>query len=151
MASSSAADSGWHVGDPGGDQLTSRVIRAFFDVYRELGHGFLEAVYLRAMVVALRNAGLEVAMEVPLPVSYRGVVVGEYRADLVVSDSLIVELKAADRLAPTHRAQVINYLKATPIERALLMNFGPRPSFERIILTRDRKRTRADQPTSPSV
>lgn len=151
MAPSSTADPTWNVVDPGGDRLTARVIGAFFDVYRELGHGFLEAVYLRAMAVALRDAGLDVATEVQLPVRYRGVVVGDYRADLVVASALLIELKAVDRLVPSHRAQVINYLKATRIERALLMNCGPRPSFERIILTNDRKRATGELPAGPSV
>ena len=121
------------------DPLTYKVIGAFFGVYRALGWGFLEAVYHRAMMVELQHAGLRVSSGVLLPVRHRGVLIGEYRADLVVAGELIVELKAVAQLDNSHRAQLYNYLKATPIEKGLLFNFGPRPAFERLLLTNDRK------------
>jgi GxxExxY protein len=115
------------------------VIGAYFGVYRALGWGFLEAVYRRALCVELQAAGVAFATEPLLPVHHRGVLVGEYRADLIVEGSLIVELKVASQLDNTHRAQLYNYLKATTIEKGLLLNFGPRPALERLILTNDRK------------
>ena len=127
---------------PARDPITYRIIGAYLGVYRTLGWGFLEAVYRRAMVVALRDAGAAVAEEVPLVVRFRGNAVGEYRADLIVDDQVIVEVKCVSQLGPIHRAQLLNYLKATPYERGLLLNFGPKPEFERLIFTTDMKQAR---------
>lgn len=124
------------------DPITYRIIGAYFSVYRTLGWGFLEAVYHQAMVVALREAGAVVAEEVPLSVRFRGRVVGEYRADLVVDDQVIVEVKCVSHLLAIHRAQLLNYLKATRYERGLLLNFGPTPQFERLIFTNELKEPR---------
>ncbi len=124
------------------DPITYRVIGAFFGVYRTLGWGFLESVYQRAMIVALTDAGARAMPEVDLPVYFRGRVVGRYRADLIVDDAVIVEIKAVETLSGAHRAQLLNYLKATSIERGLLLNFGPKPQFERWLLTNDRKAPR---------
>ena len=124
------------------DPLTYRVIGAYMGVYRALGWGFLEAVYQRALCVELQHSGIAFAAQPLSPVQYRGVLVGEYRADLIVENSIIVELKVAEMLTGTHRAQLLNYLKATTIERGLLFNFGPKPAFERLILTNDRKQPR---------
>ncbi len=121
------------------DPLTYKVIGAYFGVYRALGWGFLEQVYHRAMFVEIQHAGLRCASEVLIPVHHRGVLVGEYRADLVVERSLIVEVKTVNAFEPAHRAQLLNYLNATSIEKGLLLNFGQRPAFERLILTNDRK------------
>ena len=124
------------------DPVTYRVLGAYFGVYRTLGWGFLEAVYQRAMVAALHHAGAKVSSEVHLPVHYMGTIVGEYRADLIVEDHVIVEIKAAERIDPAHRAQLLNYLKATTIEVGLIVNFGPTPSFERLVFTNARKAPR---------
>lgn len=124
------------------DSTTYRILGAFFGVYRILGWGFLESVYRRSMAVALQEAGARVIVEAPLPVHFSGQLVGEFRADLIVDNQVIVELKAAGSLAPEHRAQVINYLKASTFERGLLLNFGPKPAYERILLTNDRKEPR---------
>ena len=121
------------------DPLTYRVIGAYFGVYRSLGWGFLESVYHRAMAVELQHAGLRCASEVLLPVHHRGVLVGQYRADLIVERELVVEVKTVTQFEGAHRAQLLNYLKATTIEKGLLLNFGQRPAFERLILTNDRK------------
>ena len=121
------------------DPLTYKVIGAFMGVYRSLGWGFLEGVYHRAMVVELQHAGLRVASEAFLPVLHRGVQVGDYRADLIVEGQVIVEVKVATQIEHAHRAQLYNYLKASTIEKGLLFNFGPRPAFERLLLTNDRK------------
>ena len=111
------------------EELTGSIIGACFEVSKELGAGFLESVYEKALVVALCQKGLRVAAQVPLKVAFRGVIVGDFYADLVVEERVIVELKAVTALAPEHQAQVINYLRATGIDVGLLVNFG-RPKLE---------------------
>src|SRR5713101_73263 len=111
------------------EALTGKILEASFEVIRELGAGFLEGVYQNALLVALRQKGIKAEARVPLTVRFRGEVVGEYFADLLVDDKVIVELKAVKALAPEHQAQLINYLKATGIEVGLLINFG-RPKLE---------------------
>jgi GxxExxY protein len=105
-----------------------------------LGHGFLESVYHKALVLALRQAGLDAVPEVPVPVFFRGERVGEFSADVVVDGKVILELKAVRELEPAHEAQLLNYLRATPIEVGLLMNFGPKPKFRRLAFSNTRKR-----------
>jgi GxxExxY protein len=112
-------------------ELTSGIINAFYHVYNTLGHGFLEKVYENALVYELRQRGYRVAQQMPIAVRYNGVIVGEYFADLAVENAVIVELKAAQGIAPEHEAQLINYLKATDLEVGLLLNFGPRPEVRR--------------------
>ena len=119
--------------------LTDLVIGCFYDVYHELGHGFLEPVYPESMVVALRQKGLSVEREKTVEVSFRGAVVGIFRADLVVNDTVILELKTARTIESAHEAQLLNYLKATKYEVGLLFNFGPRPQFRRLRLDNDYK------------
>jgi GxxExxY protein len=114
-------------------ELTERVIGIFYAVYNELGHGFLESVYENALALALRETGIAVVQQAPLRVGFRGHTVGEFRADLLVDDRLIVEIKAVSRLAPVHEVQLVNYLKATGIRVGLLMNFGLHPQFKRRI------------------
>jgi GxxExxY protein len=128
------------LGDPSEDSCTARILASYFRVYNTLGWGHLEIVYRRAMTHALRAAGAKVVEEAPQAVYFEGHLVGEYRADLLVDDEVIVELKAAERLAPEHRAQVVNYIKASRLERGLLLNFGPRPEIKRIIFTNDQKK-----------
>jgi GxxExxY protein len=120
------------------------VIGIFYDVYNELGPGFLESVYRDAMAVAIRGAGLLVKREVDVDVAFRGVRVGTFRADLIVGDELLVELKAARNIDDAHIAQVLNYLRATRLEVGLLLNFGRRPAFRRVVYANDRKRRPAD-------
>lgn len=136
--------------DPHGLQhgeRTERVIKAFFDVYNELGSGFLEAVYQRAMLLALRHIGLNAVAEAPIIVRFRGEIVGEHRADLIVESTVLVELKAARALEPAHEAQLLNYLRATDIEVGLLLNFGPSPTIKRFVF--DNARKRPARPPSP--
>ena len=116
-------------------ELTDRIIGTFFDVYNTLGHGFLESVYENALAIALSEAGLQVQSQVPIRVGFRGRSVGEFRADLLVGESLIIEVKAQAAILATHEAQLLNYLKATGIPVGLLLNFGPRPQFKRRIFT----------------
>lgn len=124
-------------------ELTQRVIGVFYDVYNELGCGFLESVYEESMAVAMRQAGLNVQTQFPVNVWFRGSVVGEFRADLLVENSVFVELKAARCLDPAHEAQLLNYLRATEIEVGLLLNFGPKPEFKRLVYENSRKQARA--------
>jgi GxxExxY protein len=122
------------------EELTEKIIGVFYDVYNVLGHGFLESVYHNAFVIALREAGLATEPKVPIPVFFRGQLVGQFEADVLVEDEVILELKAARELDPTHEAQLLNYLRATSIEVGLLMNFGPKPRFRRLVFANDRKR-----------
>ena len=122
--------------------LTDRIIGAFYDVYNELGFGFLESVYHRSMLHALTGAGLAVESEVKLPVYFRGRLVGDFAADILVARTVLLELKAVEDLHPAHEAQLLNYLKASPIELGLLFNFGPKPRVRRLIFSNDRKRSR---------
>jgi len=115
------------------DGLTGQIIQACFEVSNELGAGFLESVYERAMIVALAQKGLTVSAQVPLKAKFRNVVVGDYFADLIVENKVIVELKAVSRILPEHKAQVINYLTATEVDLGLLINFGtPRAEYFRL-------------------
>lgn len=123
-------------------ELTEKVIGVFYDVYNELGNGFLEGVYHKAMVVALRHAGLKVDSKVPISVYFRGQLIGEFEAVILVEDKVLLELKAARDLDLAHEAQTLNYLRAAPIEIGLLMNFGPKPKFRRFAFANDRKRQR---------
>jgi GxxExxY protein len=116
-------------------ELTDRVLRAFFDVYTQLGHGFLESVYEAALTIALNESGLKAERQVPISVRFRDHCIGEYRADLVVEDLLILEIKAQAALSPINEAQLLNYLKATGMQVGLLLNFGPKPQFKRRIFT----------------
>ncbi len=124
------------------DGLTEQIIGVFFDVSNELGCGFLESVYREAMRMALVQAGLRVKAEVPVPVTFRGVVIGIFRADLIVDDVILIELKAADQIVSQNESQIIHYLRATPIEVGLLMNFGPKPRFKRFVLDNALKKQR---------
>jgi GxxExxY protein len=106
------------------DELTSKILEAGFEVNKELGAGFLESVYEKALMVVLKQKGLNAASQVPLQVKFRGVIVGEFYADILVENKVLLELKAVSRILPAHKAQVINYLKAIGIEIGLLLNFG---------------------------
>jgi GxxExxY protein len=121
-------------------ETTEKVIGVFFEVYNELGGGFLESVYHGALRIALRQAGLRVALEVPVPVYFRGEVVGNFRADVVVNECVLVELKAISSFDAAHDGQVLHYLRATKFEVGLLLNFGPKPQFRRFILEEDNKK-----------
>ena len=106
------------------EDVTHKVIGCAYQVYNNLGFGFLESVYRKAMVIEIEASGLRVYQESPLKVLYRDQVVGDYFADLLVEDELIVELKSVERLGKVHEAQLVNYLVATGIEVGLLINFG---------------------------
>ncbi len=120
--------------------ITDKILHAFYKVvYPQLGYGFLEKVYENALVIALTAMGLKVQQQVKIAVYFQEQVVGEYFADLLVEDVVIVELKAVSRLLAEHEAQLLNYLRATPYEVGLLLNFGPKPQFIRKAFDNSRK------------
>ncbi len=119
-------------------EITELIIKCFYKVYSNLGFGFLEKVYQNSLLIELSNAGLYCESQKPIKVFYQKTVVGEYFADIVVNNSVIVELKAAEGLVEEHEFQLINYLKATEIEVGLLLNFGKKPEIRRKIYTNDR-------------
>jgi GxxExxY protein len=105
-------------------ELTGEIIKAAFNVHNILGAGFLEKVYHNAMIIELKELGLNAVSQYPADVFYKGYMVGEYYADLLVENIILVELKAIENLAPIHETQVVNYLNATKTEHGLLINFG---------------------------
>jgi len=122
--------------------LIHDVVAVFYGVYNELGFGFLESVYRQSMRAAFEDAGLPARCEVPLEVVFRGRVVGSFKADFVVANRLVVELKAAKALDPSHEAQLLNYLRATTLEVGILLNFGHQPKFRRLVFSNSRKSSR---------
>jgi GxxExxY protein len=131
-------------------ELSHEIIGAYYDVYNALGHGFLESTYQRAMVVALQERGLSARTEVPVSVHFHGMNVGDFRLDLVVNETVIVECKSVEKLSLVHRAQLIHYLRATSYPLGLLLNFGPQPKLHRFIQTR-RSLTPAPDPFKKSI
>jgi len=125
--------------------ITDGILKVYFDVYNHLGYGFLEKVYKNAMYFELKEKGYKVEIEKPIKVYFKEQLVGEYYADLVVEDKVIVELKATQLIMNVHVAQTINYLKATPIEVGLLLNFGEEPEFKRLIYTNEKKNNLKNQ------
>jgi GxxExxY protein len=125
-------------------ELTDRIIGIFYDVYNELGYGFLECVYEESLLIALRQDGLTADRQVSVPVWFRGNKVGEFRADLLVEKRVLLELKSARMLEKAHEAQLLHYLKSTEIEVGLLLNFGSRPQFRRLLFDNERKKFRVD-------
>ena len=123
-------------------EVTEQIIKAFYKVYNSLGFGFLEKVYENALVLELQKRGFRVEQQKRLHVYYEGLVIGEYFADLIVEELIILELKAAETLHPAHEAQLMNYLKATEIEVGLLLNFGVKPEFKRKVFTNSSKQFR---------
>jgi GxxExxY protein len=115
-------------------ETTDIILHSFYEVYNELGDGFLESVYEKALEIVLSGYGLKVETQRPITVKFRNKIIGEFRADILVNDVVIIELKAVRAIVPEHEAQVIHYLKATGIEVALLLNFGRKPEFKRLVL-----------------
>jgi GxxExxY protein len=121
------------------EELTNTIIKTFYEVYNELGYGFLEKVYQNSMYLELKNKGYKVEAQKEISVYYKGIEVGEYYADLVVEDLIILELKAADCSVKDFENQIINYLRGTDCEVGLLLNFGKKPEFKRKIFENHRK------------
>jgi GxxExxY protein len=124
--------------------LTEKIIGVFYDVYNELGYGFLECVYEESLVIALHEAGLATNRQVPLPVWFRWRKVGEFRADVPVENRMLLALKSARALDPAHEAQLLHYLKSTEVEVGLLLNVGVHPQFRRLLFDNDRKKIRGN-------
>ena len=122
------------------EEKTDLIIKAFYKVYNTLGYGFLEKVYHNAFLIELRSLGFDVKSQYPIDVYYEEFMVGEYFADIIVDNCIIIENKAAEALREEHEFQLINYLKATDMEVGLLFNFGKTPSFKRKYFTNDRKK-----------
>jgi GxxExxY protein len=124
-------------------ELTDAIIAVFYEVYNELGYGFLESVYRNALRLALLEKGLAVEREVSVAVFFRRKNVGDFRADLVVNKTVLLEPKTAERIVPAHEAQVLNYLRSTSLELGLILNFGPKPQVRRLLLDNARKHAKA--------
>lgn len=120
-------------------ELIYRIIGFYYEVYNELGHGFLESVYQKSLGIALRSAGFDACWPISIPVSFRGQPVGYFEADMLVEKSVLLELKALRALDRSHEAQLRNYLRATDIEVGLLLNFGLRPEFRRLLFSNSGK------------
>lgn len=123
-------------------ELTTKIIGVFYNVYNELGHGFLESVYQKSLHLALNEAGLTVHAAVDIPVWFRRHQVGRFEADMLIEKCVLLELKAVRALDSSHHAQLLNYLRATEIEVGLLLNFGVKPEFKRLVFDNSRKVTR---------
>ena len=121
------------------EEITEKIIKAFYKVNNTLGFGFLEKVYENAIAVELRKMGFNVSQQQKIKVYYETEEVGEYYSDLTINDLVIIEVKAAKSLCEEHEAQLVNYLRATKIEVGLLLNFGKNAEFKRKIFTNDRK------------
>jgi len=121
-------------------ELSGQILKAFYDVYNELGYGFLERVYQNALFLELKARGFNVVAQKKISVYYKGVEVGDYYADLIVNDTIILELKACDYIVEEFEFQLINYLKSTNCEVGLLLNFGKEPEFIRKVFSNNNKK-----------
>jgi GxxExxY protein len=117
-------------------ELTAKIIECAFKVHKNLGFGFLESVYRNALMIELSKAGLVTEMEKKLQVHYDGQIIGDFIADVIVENKIILELKCIKQINPVHEAQLVNYLKATGMEVGLLINFGEQVEIKRKVLDR---------------
>jgi GxxExxY protein len=122
------------------EDVTKSIIAAFFTVYNKLGYGFLENVYCGALALELRRRGHRVAREVAVPVYYDGEQVAKYRMDFIADDVIVLEVKSTAVLNPSDKRQLLNYLRATPLEVGLLLHFGPKPKFYRCVASQQSRR-----------
>jgi GxxExxY protein len=125
-------------------EITQKIIGVFYEVYNELGYGFLESVYEKSLQIALTSKGMKALSQIDIPVSFRGQSVGDFTADMLVESCVLLELKAARVIDRAHEAQLLNYLRATEIEVGLLLNFGLKPDFKRLIFDNPRKAIRGN-------
>ena len=121
-------------------ELTEAILKTFYDVYNELGYGFLERVYQNSMYLELQKRGFQVEAQKRIKVYYFETEVGDYFADLVVNNAVILELKAAECIVQDFESQLLNYLRGTEIEVGMLLNFGPKPEFRRKVFENSRKK-----------
>ena len=129
-------------------ETTDIILKAYYKVYNSLGHGFLEKVYENAMLIELKKQGLNISTQQNIKVYYESIEVGDYFADIIVNNIVIIELKATEELSRAHEAQLLNYLKATKIEVGLLLNFGKEAEFKRKVFTNTK---RIERPASLSA
>lgn len=120
--------------------MTESIIKAYYTVYNELGYGFLEKVYQNAMLAELKENGFSVEAQKKIVVYYKEIMVGEYFADIVVNNTIILELKCCESISAEHQTQLLNYLRATEFEVGILFNFGKKAAFRRKIYTNDQKK-----------
>ncbi len=120
--------------------LSEIILGAFYHVYNILGYGFLEKVYENALMIELKKRGVSCKQQQHIDVFYKNTKVGDYFADIIVEDKIIIELKAAETIVDEHEFQLINYLRATDIEVGMLLNFGKKPQFRRKVFSNDRKK-----------
>ncbi len=120
-------------------ELTDDILNAFYEVYNELGYGFLEKVYQNALYFELKDRGFNVLAQSRCAVSYKGREVGEYFSDIIVNELVILELKACESLLEEHELQLQNYLKASGIEVGFVLNFGKKPEFSRKVFFNNKK------------
>ena len=120
-------------------ELTDGILKTFYEVYNELGYGFLEKVYQNSMYIELKNKGYKIEAQNKIKVYYKETEVGEYYADLMVENLVILELKAVDYIVKDFENQILNYLRSTDCEVGLLLNFGKKPEFRRKIFENNRK------------
>ncbi len=121
------------------EEITEQIIKAFYKVYNTLGYGFLEKVYLNALLIELTEMGLKAEINKRIYVYYKERIVGDYIADMIVENIVICELKANENLSEENEHQLVNYLRATEMEVGLLLNFGKRPEIRRKIYDNDKK------------
>ena len=120
-------------------EITDKIIKAYYNVYNILGYGFLEKVYENSLLIELHDLGLEATNQHKINVAYKGKDVGNYFADILVEDTVILELKATESIRIEHEAQLLNYLKATKYEVGLLLNFGVKPEVKRKVFSNEYK------------
>ncbi|HHT9115322.1 MAG: GxxExxY protein [Planctomycetes bacterium] len=120
-------------------EITDKIIKIFYRVYNKLGYGFLERIYENAMMIEFKRESIPAVSQSAIKVFYEDEIIGEYFADILVDDKVIVEIKAAKYLVVENEAQLLNYLKATNIEVGLLLNFGPKPEVKRKVFDNYRK------------
>jgi len=125
-------------------ELTEKIIGVFYEVYNERGHGFLESISEQALAIALAQAGMKVERQVAVSVWLRGRQIGDFRADMRADGKVLLELKAARAIDQAHEKQLLNYLRATDIEVGLLLNFGVKPQFRRLVYENEGKKIRVD-------
>jgi GxxExxY protein len=120
-------------------EMTRRIIGVFYEVARDLGHGFLESVYRKSLLIALNAKGLKAEEEVGIEVRYREQIVGKFYADIVVEGLVILELKASDTITKLFEAQLLNYLRSSQMKIGFVLAFGARPQFSRVYMPNERK------------
>jgi GxxExxY protein len=120
-------------------ELTERILGIFYKVANDLGYGFFESVYRRSLLIAFHDAGIAAEEEVQIPVTYRGRLVGNFYADIVVAGLVVLELKAADEITKLFEAQLVHYLRSSQMEAGIILAFGERAKFRRVYMSNDRK------------